>query len=197
METMRTAKIHRKTKETDIQVTFSLDGTGNYRITTDIPFFNHLLESLAKHGRFNLEVRAKGDIEVDYHHLVEDTGIALGDAFIKAIGEKEGIRRFSSCYIPMDDALVRVCLDICGRPYLRYSVKMSNPVILHFDARLIEDFFRAFVNRAGITLHIDRIRGRNAHHVVEAVFKSFSQALGDASRVIYPEREVPSIKGAL
>lgn len=197
MENTRTAKVNRKTKETEVKVTFNLDGTGDSRIDTDIPFFNHLLESFTKHGRFNLEIRAKGDVDVDYHHLVEDTGITLGDAFKKAVGKKGGIKRFSSCYVPMDAALVRVCLDISGRPYLKYNVKLADPVILHFNTHLVEDFFRAFVYSAEITLHIDRISGRNAHHIVEASFKAFSQALSDAARVIYPENEITSTKGVL
>lgn len=197
MKSTRTATINRKTKETEIEVTINLDGAGNYKIITDIPFFNHLLEGMAKHGRFDLKIQAKGDIDVDYHHLVEDTGITLGEAFKNAIGKKGGIKRFSSCYIPMDDALVRVCLDISGRPYLKYNVKLIDPVILHFDGRLIEDFFRAFIHSAGITIHVDRVSGRNTHHIVEAAFKSFSQSLRDASRIIYPENEVPSTKGTL
>jgi len=197
MKSSRTATISRKTKETEIEGTINLDGSGNYQINTGIPFFNHLLESMAKHGRFDIQIRAKGDIDVDYHHLVEDTGITLGEAFKNAIGKKGGIKRFSSCCIPMDEALVRVCLDISGRPYMKYNVKLIEPVVLHFDGHLIEDFFRAFIHSAGITLHVDRISGRNTHHIVKAVFKSFSQCLHDASRIIYSEKEVPSTKGML
>ncbi|HEB31890.1 MAG TPA: imidazoleglycerol-phosphate dehydratase HisB [Spirochaetes bacterium] len=197
MANKREAKITRKTKETDIDVAFDLDGNGNYSVKTDIPFFNHLLESFSRHGRFDVKIRATGDTSVDYHHLVEDTGITMGDAFNKAVGNKGGIKRFASCYIPMDEALVRTCLDISGRPFLRYNVELAYPSILNFDAALIEEFFRAFAFSAGITLHVDRLAGSNAHHIVEAVFKSYSIALHEASRVIYPENEVPSTKGSL
>ena len=197
MANKRAAKITRKTKETDIDVSFILDGTGDYNINTDIPFFNHLLESFSRHGRFGLEIRAQGDTDVDYHHLVEDTGITMGEAFNKAIGNKGGIKRFASCYVPMDEALVRTCLDISGRPCLRYNVELKYPSIINFDAALIEEFFRAFAFSAGITLHIDRLAGSNAHHIVEAVFKSCSIALREASGVVFPENEVPSTKGTL
>ena len=193
----RSANIVRKTKETDIDVAFDLDGKGVCSIKTDIPFFNHLLESFSRHGRFDLEIRAAGDTDVDFHHLVEDTGITIGDAFNKAVGNKGGIRRFSSCYIPMDEALVRTCLDISGRPFLRYNVELANRLILNFDAELAEEFFRAFAHSAGITLHVDKIAGNNAHHIVEAVFKSFAIALREASRIIYSESDIPSTKGSL
>ncbi|MHC4105691.1 MAG: imidazoleglycerol-phosphate dehydratase HisB [Planctomycetota bacterium] len=197
MTKKREAKITRKTKETDIDVAFVLDGKGDYNIKTDIPFFNHLLESFSRHGRFDLEIQASGDTDVDYHHLVEDTGITMGDAFNKAVGNKGGIKRFASCYIPMDEALVRTCLDISGRSFLSYNVELTHPLILNFDATLVEEFFRAFAFSAGITLHVDRLAGSNAHHIVEAVFKSCSIALRDASRVVHPENEIPSTKGSL
>jgi imidazoleglycerol-phosphate dehydratase len=193
----RSANVARKTNETDINVAFDLDGKGVYGINTNIPFFNHLLESFSRHGRFGLEIRATGDTDVDYHHLVEDTGITLGDAFSRAVGDKGGIKRFSSCFVPMDEALVRTCLDISGRPFLRYNVELTNPMILGFDAGLVEEFFRAFAHSAGITLHVDRIAGHNAHHVVEAVFKSVSIALHGASRIVHSEKDVPSTKGTL
>jgi imidazoleglycerol-phosphate dehydratase len=193
----RSANVVRKTKETDIDVTFDLDGKGVCSIKTDIPFLNHLLESFARHGRFDLEIKAAGDTDVDYHHLVEDTGITLGDAFNRAVGNKGGIRRFSSCYVPMDEALVRTCLDISGRPFLRYNVELANRLIRDFDAELAVEFFRAFAHSAGITLHVDKIAGNNAHHVVEAVFKSFAIALHEASRIIHSEKDIPSTKGSL
>ena len=197
MDTARTAHVSRNTKETQIEIELNLDGEGAYTVNTGIPFFNHLLELFSKHGRFDLNIRAEGDIEVDFHHLVEDTGITLGDAFKKALGRKGGIKRFSWSFIPMDDTLVRVALDLSGRPYLHYNVSLNDPVIVHFNANLAEDFLRGFINSAGATLHIDLIRGNNAHHIVEAVFKSFALALYDASEVIYPEEDIPSTKGVL
>jgi imidazoleglycerol-phosphate dehydratase len=197
MKDARASEIHRKTKETDILITFNLDGSANYNISTGIAFFDHLLELFARHGRFDLDIEAKGDVDVDFHHLLEDTGIAFGDAFKKAIGKKAGITRFASSHIPMDDALVRVCIDISGRAFLSYNVEIKDPIIVHFNARLIEEFFRAFVHRAEINLHIDSIRGKNAHHIVEACFKAFSVALHDASRITGSTSEIPSTKGVL
>lgn len=197
MKGERIARVERKTRETEIELTFSLDGTGSYTINTGIPFFNHLLEQFAKHGRFNLELHGEGDIEVDFHHLVEDTGITLGDAFRTAIGDKGGIRRYSTSHVPMDESLVRICVDISGRPYLSYNVIIQNPQIVHFNAGLIEEFFRAFAHTAGITIHVDCLRGSNAHHILEAAFKGFGIALSEASEVLYPDEEVPSTKGVL
>ncbi|UCB46325.1 MAG: imidazoleglycerol-phosphate dehydratase HisB [Spirochaetota bacterium] len=197
MKDTRKSEIHRKTKETDIHITFNLDGSAHYKVSTGIAFFDHLLELFAKHGGFNLDVGAKGDVDVDFHHLVEDTGIALGDAFKKAIGKKAGITRFASSHIPMDDALVRVCIDISGRAFLSYNVEIKDPIIVHFNARLVEEFFRAFVHNAEINLHIDSIRGKNAHHIVEACFKAFGVALHKASRISGSSSEIPSTKGVL
>jgi imidazoleglycerol-phosphate dehydratase len=197
MEKSRSAHVSRTTTETQIDITLSLDGEGSYTINTGVPFFNHLLELFAKHGRFDLTIHAEGDIEVDFHHLVEDTGIVLGEAFKKALGEKGGISRFASRCIPMDESLVQVCVDLSGRPYLHYGVELAEPVIVHFNAQLIEEFFRAFVNSSGITLHIDCIRGKNAHHVVEAAFKGFGRVLYDASEVLFSASEIPSTKGTL
>jgi imidazoleglycerol-phosphate dehydratase len=197
MNEQRFSEVKRKTAETDIALKLGLDGSGTYRIDTGVPFFDHLLELFTKHGKFDLEIKAKGDVEVDYHHLVEDTGITLGDAFKKAIGNKGGIRRFASCCIPMDEALVRVCIDISGRPYLSYDVGISDPIILHFNAGIVEEFLRAFVHRAEINLHMDSIRGKNAHHIVEACFKALGVALHDATRITGDRDEVPSTKGVL
>jgi imidazoleglycerol-phosphate dehydratase len=197
MKEARKSEIHRKTRETDISISFDLDGSAEYSVSTGIPFFDHLLELFAKHGRFDFTVQAKGDVDVDFHHLIEDTGIALGDAFKKAVGKKAGITRFSSAHIPMDDALARVCLDISGRAFLSYNVEIADPVIVHFNARLIEEFFRAFVHKAEINLHIDSIRGKNAHHIVEACFKAFGVALHTASRISGSTSEIPSTKGVL
>ncbi len=195
MKAERIAEVRRKTSETDITLKFDIDGTGVYAIDTGVPFFDHLLELFSKHGKFDMEIKAKGDIEVDYHHLVEDTGITLGDVFKKAIGDKGGIRRFASCCVPMDEALVRVSIDISGRPFLSYEVTVADPHILHFHAGLVEEFMRAVAHQAGITLHIDSIRGKNTHHVVEACFKAFGIALHDATRVT--GKGVPSTKGVL
>jgi imidazoleglycerol-phosphate dehydratase len=197
MEKNRSAHVARTTTETQVDVSLGLDGAGSYTVNTGVPFFNHMLELFAKHGRFDLNIHAEGDIEVDFHHLVEDTGIVLGEAFKKALGDKGGISRFSSRCIPMDEALVRVCVDLSGRPFLHYGVELEEPLIVHFNAQLIEEFFRAFVNAAGITLHIDRLRGKNAHHVVEAVFKACGRALFDASERMFAESEIPSTKGTL
>lgn len=197
MDTARTAHVNRQTKETQIEVELNLDGDGSYTVNTGIPFFNHLLEIFSKHGRFDLKIHAEGDIEVDFHHIVEDTGITLGDAFQKSLGLKGGIKRFSWAYMTMDDALVRVCIDISGRPYLLYNVELIDPVIVHFNANLVKEFLRAFVHSAEITLHVDLIRGENAHHIVEAIYKALALVLFDASELIYPEDEIPSTKGIL
>ena len=197
MKEGRTSKIQRKTAETNISLRLGLDGTGKYSIDTGVPFFDHLLELFAKHGKFDLEIRAEGDVKVDYHHLVEDTGIVLGDAFKEAIGRKGGIRRFASCYVPMDEALARVCVDISGRAYISYDVKIQDPIILHFNAGLIEEFLRAFAHRAEINLHVDSVRGKNAHHIVEACFKAFGVALYDATRITGSSSDIPSTKGVL
>ncbi len=197
MDTERTAHVSRETRETKIEVDMNLDGTGSYTINTGIPFFNHLLEIFSKHSRFDLNIHAEGDIEVDFHHLVEDTGIAMGEALKTALGEKGGIKRFGWSYVPLDETLVRVCIDLSGRPYIHYRVEITEPIIVHFNAHLIEDFFRAFAHSAGITFHVDLIRGSNAHHIVEAVYKAFAEALYDASEIIYPQDDIPSTKGVL
>ena len=197
MDTERTAHIGRETRETKIEVDMNLDGTGSYTINTGIPFFNHLLEIFSKHSRFDLNIHAEGDIEVDFHHLVEDTGIAVGEALKTALGEKGGIKRFAWSYVPLDETLVRVCIDLSGRPYIHYKVEITEPIIVHFNVHLIEDFFRAFAHSAGVTIHVDLIRGSNAHHIVEAVYKAFARALYDASEIIYPQDDIPSTKGVL
>ncbi len=193
----RQSTVRRKTKETEIEATFGIEGTGTHSIDTDIPFFTHLLELFAKHGRFDLEMRARGDVEVDFHHLVEDAGIVLGQAFRQGIGDKRGIRRYGTAHVPMDETLVRACVDISGRPYLSYEVAIDEPLIIQFNALIAEDFFRAFAHSAEITLHVDLIRGKNAHHIVEAVFKAFGVALRQASDVLSPGGDIPSTKGTL
>ena len=193
----RQSTVRRKTKETEIEATFGIEGTGTHSIDTDAPFFTHLLELFAKHGRFDLEMRARGDVEVDFHHLVEDAGIVLGQAFRQGIGDKRGIRRYGTAHVPMDETLVRACVDISGRPYLSYEVAIDEPLIIQFNALIAEDFFRAFAHSAEITLHVDLIRGKNAHHIVEAVFKAFGVALRQASDVLSPGGAIPSTKGTL
>ncbi len=196
MDSERKSHIRRETSETEIEITLNLSETGNYTVNTGVPFFNHLLEGFAKHGGFDISIYAQGDIEVDFHHLIEDVGIVLGKAFAEALGDKSGIRRFSTFYVPMDEALVRVSIDISGRPYLLYNVELVDRMILHFDGGLIEDFFRAFVNSSGITLHIDKIRGKNTHHILEALFKAFGRAISEACEIV-DEGNIPSTKGIL
>lgn len=194
----RKATIDRKTKETDIKVDFNIDGEGKCRINTRIPFLDHMLDLFARHGLFDLIIEAKGDLEVDYHHTVEDIGIVLGQAITKAVGEKRGIRRYGSALIPMDETLASVALDISGRPYLVYHVPLPRRgKIREFDADLIEDFFQALVNHSGITLHINLQYGRNIHHIFEAVFKAFARALDAATTIDSRVSGIPSTKGRL
>lgn len=197
MDSERTGYIKRATSETEVEISINLDKKGQYTINTGIPFLNHLLEAFAKHGGFNLTVYAQGDIEVDFHHLVEDIGIALGKVLAKAITDKSGIKRYSTVHIPMDESLVRVSIDISGRSYLNYDVELNNKMILHFDGDLIEEFFRGFVQNASITMHIDKIRGKNSHHILEAVFKAFGIALKDAVSIKDSEGDIPSTKGII
>ncbi len=194
----RKALIKRKTKETDIVLDLNIDGKGESSVETSIPFFDHMLSLLSRHGLFDLKLRAKGDIEVDYHHTVEDVGICLGDALKKALGDKQGIRRYGSVAVPMDEALASVSLDICDRPYLVYRVSLPKRAkITDFDPDLIEDFLQAFVNRSGTTLHINVPYGRNIHHIIEAVFKALGRAIGDAGRLDPRIKGVLSTKGKL
>ena len=180
---MRVAEKTRSTKETDISVRLDLDGSGKVDVSTGLPFFDHMLEQLGRHGGFDLALRAKGDLDVDAHHTVEDTGIVLGAALAEALGDKAGVRRFASYLLPLDEALIQVALDLSGRPYLVYEVETSPERIGTFDPQLAEEFFRAFVTSAGITLHLKSLSGRNGHHVLEASFKGLARALRDAVRV--------------
>jgi imidazoleglycerol-phosphate dehydratase len=180
---MRVAEKTRSTKETDISVRLDLDGSGKVDVSTGLPFFDHMLEQLGRHGGFDLALTAKGDLEVDAHHTVEDTGIVLGAALAEALGDKAGVRRFASYLLPLDEALIQVALDLSGRPYLVYEVETSPERIGTFDPQLAEEFFRAFVTTAGITLHLKSLSGRNGHHVLEASFKGVARALRDAVRV--------------
>ena len=198
MSSPRVASKRRTTKETDIEIELSLDGSGLVEVSTGIPFFDHMLAQLGRHGGFDMVVRAQGDLEIDAHHTVEDTGIALGEALKEALGDKAGVRRFASCRVPLDEALIDVALDLSGRPFLFYEVDFPGEKILGdppFDPQLVEEFWRAVATSAGLTLHVSLVRGRNTHHIVESTFKSVARALRDAVRV---EGEgVPSTKGTL
>ena len=194
----RAATVARTTSETDILIELDLDGTGRNDATTGLPFFDHMLSQLGRHGGFDLVVRAIGDLQIDAHHTVEDVGIALGEVFAAAFGDKAGIRRFASNRIPLDEALIDVALDLSGRPYLHYEVEFPGQQILGtppFDPQLVEEFWRAFVTSAAITLHITSVRGVNTHHLVEATFKGVARALRDAVRI--EGGGVPSTKGVL
>jgi imidazoleglycerol-phosphate dehydratase len=196
---LRTAHVHRSTKESDIEITLDLDGSGTCSITTGLPFFDHMLSQLGKHGGFDLVVHATGDLEVDAHHTVEDTGLSLGHAFSTALGDKVGIQRFSSIALPLDEALVDVALDCSGRPYLRYDIELGDERLPlgtpGFDPQLAEEFFRAFATEAAITLHIALRYGKNTHHILEAAFKATARALRAAVRV--EGTSLPSTKGVL
>lgn len=192
----RRAQVERKTTETDIVLSVDLDGTGNAEISTGIPFFDHMLTLMAMHGLFDLTLRAKGDLEVDFHHTVEDVGIALGSGIKQALGEGVGIRRFGEAHIPMDEALSRVVVDISGRPSLGYRVKARGR-IKDFSTELVEAFFKAVADHAGITLHLDLLYGANLHHIVESIFKGFGRALDAATCLDERRSGVPSTKGKL
>ncbi len=179
----RTAVRHRSTKETEIEVRLDLDGSGQANVSTGLPFFDHMLSQLGRHGGFDLELRATGDLEVDAHHTVEDTGLVLGAALAEALGDKAGVRRFASALLPLDEALIQIAVDLSGRPYLVYEVETAPERIGTFDPQLAEEFFRAFVSTAGITLHLKSLSGRNGHHVLEACFKGVARALRDAVRI--------------
>ncbi len=191
----RTATKHRETKETTIDLELDVDGVGTASASTGIPFFDHMLEQLGKHGGFDLTITAKGDLEIDLHHTVEDVGIVLGSALAEALGDKVGVRRFASSLVPLDEALVQVALDLSGRPFLVYEVDPVSEWIGTFDPQLCEEFWRAFVFGAGITLHIRSLSGKNGHHIIEASFKGVARALRDAVRV--EGTGVPSTKGTL
>jgi imidazoleglycerol-phosphate dehydratase len=193
----RKALVKRATRETNITVSLNLDGAGKAEITTGIGFFDHMLELLAKHSLIDMKIRARGDLRVDAHHTVEDVGICLGEALKKALGKKEAIGRYGFFFLPMDEALASVALDLSGRPYLRYAVNPRRKKIGTFDIQLVEEFLSAFVSSAGITLHVDLITGKNLHHIIEAVFKALARALEMAVTVKKRGRGVPSTKGTL
>ncbi len=194
----RSAKIARTTKETDIAVRLKLDGAGDSKIDTGNGFFNHMLSLFAKHGLFDLAVACAGDREIDFHHSAEDIGICLGQAFARALGDHSGIVRFGNAYVPMDESLARVCVDLSGRSTLVYSVKLVDRVISSFECDLAQDFFKAFADNARLTLHVDLLRGRNSHHSLEAVFKAFGRAMSQACGINRraPKR-IPSSKGLI
>ena len=194
----RSAKVSRKTKETDIEVTINIDGSGKSSLDSGIGFLDHMLEQISRHGLFDIDVKAKGDLHIDAHHTVEDIGITLGQAFDKAIGDKLGIRRYGHAYVPLDEALSRVVLDISGRPGLKLNVEFTRARIGDFDVDLIHEFFQGFINHANITLHIDNLRGDNAHHQSETIFKAFGRALRFAVEIDEKIKgEMPSTKGSL
>jgi imidazoleglycerol-phosphate dehydratase len=193
----RSASIERKTKETEINVQFVIDGSGEYEIETGIAFFDHMLESFTRHGAFDLRLTAKGDLEVDTHHTIEDVGITLGQAFREALGSAAGIRRYGSIALPMAESKLEIALDISNRPYLVYRVDLANDRIGSFDASLTEDFLYAFSQNAGIDLHVELAYGKNPHHVVEAIFKGFARALRTAVEIDPRVKGLPTVKGAL
>lgn len=195
---MRTAQVTRNTLETQISVQINLDGTGSSRFNTQVPFLDHMIDQIARHGVMDIEIDATGDLHIDAHHTVEDIGITLGQAFAKAIGDKKGVRRYGHAYVPLDEALSRVVLDLSGRPGLEYHVKFTRAAIGQFDVDLFHEFFQGFINHAGVTLHIDNLRGNNAHHQAETIFKAFGRALRMA--VEFDPRMtgvMPSTKGSL
>ena len=195
----RKATITRKTKETNIKLSINIDGKGDYKANTSIPFVDHMLSLMSKHGHIDLNVEAKGDIEVDYHHLMEDIGIVLGEAIKKALGEKLQIRRYGEALTPMDESLAQVVIDLSGRAYLVYKVRLSKETALiqNLGVSLFEDFFRAMSNHAGMNLHIILHYGRDPHHIIEAIFKGFGRALRSAAEIHPKTKGVPSTKGTL
>ena len=195
---MRTATLTRTTAETDVSVEINLDGTGVYDNQTGVGFFDHMLDQLARHSLIDMTIRAKGDLHIDDHHTVEDVGITLGQALAKALGDKRGIRRYGSCLLPMDDALVRAALDLSARPFLAWNVALPTDRIGTFDTELVREFFQAFSTQGGITLHVDQLHGLNSHHIAEATFKAVARALRDAVESDpRKSQDIPSTKGAL
>lgn len=193
----RRASVTRKTRETDIQLELNLDGTGLYEVATGIPFFDHMLESFAKHAAFDLRLRARGDLEVDWHHSVEDVGIALGQALRQALGEARGIRRYGFFVLPMAESRVDVSLDVSNRAFLVYKVQVANDRVRDFDVSLVEDFLYAFSQNAGVDLHVELRYGKSPHHIVEAIFKGLARALRIAVELDPRISDVPSVKGVL
>ena len=194
---MRTAEVKRDTKETQIRVKLNLDGSGAGKLDTGVPFLDHMLDQVARHGVYDLEISAKGDLHIDAHHTVEDIGIALGQAFARALGDKQGIRRYGHAYVPLDEALTRVVIDLSGRPGLEFKIDFVRARIGEFDVDLVHEFFQGFINHAQVTLHIDNLKGDNAHHQAETAFKAFGRALRMATELDPRIKGVPSTKGSL
>jgi imidazoleglycerol-phosphate dehydratase len=195
---MRTAEVTRNTKETQIRVKLNLDGRGEARLATGLPFLEHMLDQVARHGMLDIDIEAKGDLHIDAHHTVEDIGIVFGQALARALGDRSGVRRFGHAYVPLDEALSRVVIDFSGRPGLEYHVDFKRALIGEFDADLVHEFFQGFVNHALVTLHIDNLRGDNAHHQCETIFKGFARALRMAAEADpRAAGAVPSTKGSL
>jgi imidazoleglycerol-phosphate dehydratase len=196
---MRVAQVRRDTAETQIQVSLNLDGSGQRSLDSGLPFLDHMLDQIARHGLIDLDIAAKGDLQIDAHHTVEDIGITLGQAFAKAVGDKRGICRYGHAYVPLDEALSRVVVDLSGRPGLEFGVKWKRSVVGQFDLDLIHEFFQGFVNHAQVTLHIDNLKGENAHHQCETIFKAFARALRMAVALDprLSQDVIPSTKGSL
>ncbi len=193
----RKAQVTRNTQETQISVKLDLDGSGQAKLASGVPFLDHMLDQIARHGLVDLEVKAKGDLHIDAHHTVEDIGITLGQAFAKAVGDKKGVRRYGHAYVPLDEALSRVVVDLSGRPGLEMSGKFTRARVGDFDVDLVREFFQGFVNHASVTLHLDNLKGVNAHHQVETLFKAFGRALRMAVELDSRVKGVPSTKGKL
>ncbi len=194
---MRSAEVQRNTLETQIRVRLDLDGSGKSKLATGVGFFDHMLDQIARHGLIDLDIEAKGDLHIDAHHTVEDVGIALGQALAKALGDKKGLRRYGHAYVPLDEALARVVVDLSGRPGLVFDVPFTRPLIGEFDVDLVREFFQGLVNHAAATVHIDCLRGDNSHHQAETVFKAFGRALRMAAEADPRVSGVPSTKGTL
>ena len=195
---MRRATVQRKTKETDISLAIALDGSGKSAISTGIGFFDHMLDQIARHGLFDLEIAAKGDLHIDDHHTVEDVGIALGQAIKQALGDRKGIRRYATAHVPMDEALTRVSLDLSGRAFLVFEAQFPTPKIGTFDTELVRDFFQALAGNCGANVHVDNIRGANSHHIAESCFKALARALREAVEIDPRQSDaIPSTKGVL
>ena len=194
---MRTAEVKRDTRETQIRVKLNLDGSGAGKLDTGVPFLDHMLDQVARHGVYDLEISARGDLHIDAHHTVEDIGIALGQAFAQALGDKQGIRRYGHAYVPLDEALTRVVVDLSGRPGLEFKIDFVRARIGEFDVDLVHEFFQGFINHAHVTLHVDNLKGDNAHHQAETAFKAFGRALRMATELDPRIKGVPSTKGSL
>jgi imidazoleglycerol-phosphate dehydratase len=195
---MRTASIERKTKETSISVDVNLDGTGKYDIQTGIGFLDHMLEQVSKHSLIDLKIKAKGDLHIDLHHTTEDTGIAMGEAMLKALGDKKGIKRYAHALIPMDETLSRIALDVSGRPYLVWKVKLKVEKLGEMDTELFKEWFQGFAQAAGITLHVENVYGDNSHHIIESCYKGLAKALRSAFEIDPRQKDsIPSTKGKI